>query len=180
MAKFMTKALIAVALMPVGYALGIMLGLMLSEMLMLAGSVKQVPTPIAAKPPTQIKAAPPPPAKLEAVIPNREFAQSTVRKADWVRCALSHSIAKANDVGSEQKPPAPPKYMCPLDVDRSNAVYYPDESEFCSHHPHVDPSWQRALVRHLDQYRNYLSKTQSPRTVLPEADVPAWTNGVKL
>jgi hypothetical protein len=58
MTKFMTRLVIAVALMPVGYALGIMLAFGIFVGLM---SVEQVPTPIAAKPPvpTQIKPAPP-------------------------------------------------------------------------------------------------------------------------
>jgi outer membrane biosynthesis protein TonB len=45
----------------------------------------------------------------------------------------------------------------------SQAVYYPDESEFCSHRPHVDLSWRRALVRHLEDpiQKNSLSEIQS-------------------
>jgi hypothetical protein len=116
MKKFLTKLLIALALMPIAYGLGIMLAPLMLGIEEYIFSVEQVPTPIAAKPPAQIKAAPRPPAKLEAVYLNREFARPTVGKIE-------------GNVGSEQKPPAPPKkYMCPLE-----AVYYPDESEFCSH-----------------------------------------------
>jgi hypothetical protein len=60
----MTKFLIAVALMPVGYALGLILGLMLPE---IAGSVEQVPTPIAAKPPPQVPQIVPPPPQVEQI-----------------------------------------------------------------------------------------------------------------
>jgi hypothetical protein len=58
----MVRFLIAVALMPVGYVLGIILAAML--MLGGGGGSEQVPTPTAAIPPasTPIKAVPPPPA----------------------------------------------------------------------------------------------------------------------
>jgi len=51
----MKKHLIAVALMPVGYVLGFMLPAML--VFGIEGSIQQVPTPIAAKVPAQIKTA---------------------------------------------------------------------------------------------------------------------------
>jgi hypothetical protein len=62
MKKFLTKFLISLALMPVGYVLGIMLTFGIVDIVGLM-SVERVPTPVAASPPTQIK-APPPPAKL--------------------------------------------------------------------------------------------------------------------
>jgi protein TonB len=85
---------------------------------------------------------------------------------------------KANDVGSGEKPPAPPKTMCFLGMTRNGVnvssttgndaeiLYYPDESANCLHRPHVEPSWQTALFRQLYQYKRYPSDTQSQGQVL--------------
>jgi hypothetical protein len=77
---------------------------------------------------------------------------------------------KANDVGSEQKPPAPPKnmmcFLATAPFDDAEVLFYPDDTPDCLHRPHIDPSWQTALFRHLHQHRSYLSKTQSQGMVL--------------
>ena len=77
-------------------------------------------------------------------------------------------MLKANDVGSEQKPPAPHKYLCPLGMngriaplDDAEVLYYPDDAPDCLHRPHVEPSWHAALVQHLRQYRRYPREIQS-------------------
>jgi TonB C terminal len=51
-------------------------------------------------------------------------------------------------------------------LDDAELLYYPDESPNCLHRPRVEPSWHRALVWHLHQYKRYLSDTQSRGAVL--------------
>jgi hypothetical protein len=73
MKKFLTKLLIAFALMPLGYVLGVMLAFSIVDIVGLM-SVEQ--TPIATKPPApaQIEAAPParvpqPPPQMPQIVP---------------------------------------------------------------------------------------------------------------
>jgi hypothetical protein len=94
MRKFMTRAVIAVALMPVGYVLGIMLAFGIVDFVGLM-SLEPMPTPIAAKPPapTQINPAPPP--QAPQIVPPPVSQEVVPRSASDTRQGIYGAIPPA-------------------------------------------------------------------------------------